>query len=219
MTKEITTASRLADIVAAKPSTATILDELGVDYCCGGNRSLLEVFDDAPDKAAALAAELNEVVVPEDRDWRGASTDELIDYILATHHVYTRKALGSIDPLLQQVMQAHFENHGESLAAIHQMFNALKADLELHLLKEEKLLFPAILSGHESAGSLLREMEDEHEGAGSILHKLQDQTKDFTPPDDACESYRELFRQLKALSADIHRHVHLENYVLAERVS
>ena len=219
MTEAVTVNSRLADIVASRPAAAAVLDELGIDYCCGGDRSLSEASDRTADEATALAARLDGMKTPDHRDWRDAPTGELIDYILATHHGYTRGALGNIDPLLQRVMQAHFRSHGELLTEIHRLFGTLKQELELHLLKEEELLFPAILSGDTSAGRLLDEMEQEHDGAGEILHELKDRTGGFVPPDNVCPSFSDLYRRLAELSADIHRHVYLENYVLAPRMS
>ena len=218
MTERITKQTRLADIVAVKPAAADILDALDIDYCCGGNRSLEEALSDSAHEAAAVAGELDAIRAPADRNWRNAELPELIDYILATHHVFVRRELVAIDPLLQRVMHAHFQNYGETLTEIHRRFSALKGELELHLMKEEEVLFPRILAGSSESLEPLREMEDEHAVAGEILHELRDLTEGFDPPEGACESFRELYQRLQALSADIHRHVHLENYVLAPRV-
>ncbi len=218
MTGRITKQTRLADIVAMKPVAADTLDALDIDYCCGGNRTLEKALSDSAHEAVALASELDAIRAPADRDWRSAELSELIDYIVATHHVFVRRELAAIDPLLQRVMHAHFRNYGETLREIHRRFSALEGALELHLMKEEEVLFPRILAGSSEALDPLQEMEDEHDGAGEILHELRELTEGFSPPEGACESFRELYQRLESLSANIHRHVHLENYVLAPRV-
>jgi regulator of cell morphogenesis and NO signaling len=40
---------------------------------------------------------------------------------------------------------------------------------------------------------------------------------DYTPPPDACNSYRALLDRLETLERDTHRHVHDENNVLFPR--
>lgn len=218
MSDRITVESRLADIVASKPAAARILDDRGIDYCCGGDRSLREALGGEDREAAALVSELEGLSAPADQDWRTRPITELIDFLEATHHVFTRRELATIDPLLQRVMRAHFRNHGKVLTEIHHRFGILRGELEIHLLKEEEVLFPEIRAGQADALAPLADMEREHDVAGQILHELRDLTGNFTPPAGVCETFRALYGHLEALSRDIHRHVHLENYILAPRV-
>lgn len=57
-------------------------------------------------------------------------------------------------------------------------------------------------------------MEAEHEEAGEIMETIQNLSDNFTPPEDACASYRVLFESLEGFQIDLHKHVHLENNIL-----
>ena len=57
-------------------------------------------------------------------------------------------------------------------------------------------------------------MEIEHDEAGDAMEKIQQLSNNFTPPEDACATYRVLFQNLKGFQEDLHKHVHLENNIL-----
>ena len=56
-------------------------------------------------------------------------------------------------------------------------------------------------------------------GIGCAVTKCQELslTSDFTPPNDACATYRALFDALSALERDMHQHIHKENNILFPR--
>ena len=95
------------------------------------------------------------------------------------------------------------------------------------MAKEEVVLFPAIrrLERDQSYpagpfGSIrnpLRVMEAEHDEAGDALGIMRAATNDYTPPADACATFRALLGALADLEADMFRHVHKENNVLFPR--
>ena len=60
-------------------------------------------------------------------------------------------------------------------------------------------------------------MEREHEGAGGALMEIRKLTRGFEYPSYACSTVRALFDGLKALEADLHVHIHLENNILFPR--
>ena len=99
-------------------------------------------------------------------------------------------------------------------------YGQLQAELEDHLRKEEEQVFPRLRElGPNDPPSpelleLLEQLEAEHDGAGSALHAIRGITSNYVAPPDACFTYSTLYRELQALEADVHRHVHLENNVL-----
>jgi regulator of cell morphogenesis and NO signaling len=99
------------------------------------------------------------------------------------------------------------------------------------MMKEEMVLFPYIerLERETGAGkpapvapfgsinNPIRMMELEHETAGSALEQIRTLTSAYTPPEEACFSYKTLYSALKEFEADLHEHVHLENNILFPR--
>jgi regulator of cell morphogenesis and NO signaling len=100
------------------------------------------------------------------------------------------------------------------------VFIGMEAELTGHMLKEEQILFPAVVTltrGGSAPGSLegpIACMIHEHEEVGAALDRLRELSHGFQPPPDACNTYRALFAGLSDLEQDVHHHVHLENAVL-----
>ena len=117
----------------------------------------------------------------------------------------------------------HGARHPE-LAEVGRLCASLREDLEPHMAKEERVLFPMVRelasavsppSFHcGSVANPISMMMREHEQTGSILEALRSQTDGYHAPDDACASYRALYEALDALEADTHLHIHKENNVL-----
>ncbi len=128
-----------------------------------------------------------------------------------------------LSSLLAKVNDVHGARHPE-LAGITSTYEDLRADLEPHLLKEERVLFPMIRDLAGAAGQFespratvrnpITQMVAEHDRAGELLAKLRSQSENYHAPDDGCASYRALFAGLADLEADTHLHIHKENNVL-----
>jgi regulator of cell morphogenesis and NO signaling len=94
--------------------------------------------------------------------------------------------------------------------------------VEPHLMKEERVLFPAIDAlargqrdfGFGSVANPIHMMGIEHDRAGQLLGELRAVTYGYEIPADACASYRSLYERLAQLEADMHEHIHKENNVL-----
>ena len=90
------------------------------------------------------------------------------------------------------------------LHEIARCFRAIRADIEPHLVKEERVLFPAIgqlatsstapTFGFGSIGSPISAMLCDHDEFGALLRQLRASTSDFTVPDDGCASYTRAVR-------------------------
>lgn len=209
----------LGELVAERPARARVLERQGLDYCCHGDRSLADAAAAAGLDVAALAAELGAVEDTAAADIDRLPPVELIDHILATHHAYLHDELPLLDALARKVRDVHGERHPD-LVLVARLVAAVRADLEPHLSKEERILFPAIRRVVEAGGEPgaidqpIRVMLWEHEAAGELLEELRAATGGYAVPDDGCASYRMLYERLDALEADTHRHIHLENNVL-----
>jgi regulator of cell morphogenesis and NO signaling len=223
--------TRIGDIVLALPETMRVFEELNVDYCCGGHRTLAQACahagKDVADVLPALQGLQASAPAPTDPSrWQLASLTSLIAHLVATHHAFTRTELARVAPLMTKVLAVHGEHHPE-LSRINGCFEAMRADLLPHLDKEEQILFPfirALESGQAPAGHCfgsvqnpIRAMQNEHEAVGDILRDLRELTRDYTPPEDACGSYRSLYLGLRSLEQDLHLHIYLESHLLFPR--
>jgi regulator of cell morphogenesis and NO signaling len=216
-----TTDPTLGELVTARPAAARVLERHGLDYCCGGGQSLSEACDDAGLDVAAVLAELDELPPGDAEAWATLSPPALAAHVVATHHAYLHEELPRLDALAQKVLEVHGDRHPE-LVEVRRLVAALAAELGPHLLKEERVLFPAIAAlaeGHRdfpfgSIAAPIEVMLAEHDRAGELLAALRAATGDHRPPADACASYRSLYARLDALESDTHLHVHKENNVL-----
>ena len=221
MTETLTTRT-LGELVAEAPARARVLDQLGLDYCCHGDRSLAEASRAAGVDPATVVAALS-AAIPQAPVSTGAGTDPqaLIDEIVAGHHRYLWEELPALVALSAKVAEVHGSRHPE-LPAVHDLVVALRADLEPHMTKEERILFPAVRLlvdgprqfGFGTIGNPIGMMRLEHEQAGELLAELRRVTGDYAVPDDGCASYESLYRRLEHLEEDTHLHIHKENNVL-----
>jgi regulator of cell morphogenesis and NO signaling len=62
-------------------------------------------------------------------------------------------------------------------------------------------------------------MEHEHDSAGTLLARMREVTRDYTLPEDACNTFRGLYHGLQEMEADLHQHIHLENNILFPRAA
>jgi regulator of cell morphogenesis and NO signaling len=222
----------LGDLVTRRPAAARVFDTYGLDYCCGGFRTLAEACATAGVDPAvvegALAALQDE---PTPAEWATLGPGALADHVQRVHHEHLAEELPRLRALLVKVYAAHRDNHPE-LDDVVEVFDALHDDLVPHLAKEDAILFPMIrdLDAAFAArrglpplhcGSLanpIRVMLAEHEDAGVQLARLHAVTGGYAVPDDACASYRALYDGLLALDRDLRLHVHKESNVLFPEV-
>jgi regulator of cell morphogenesis and NO signaling len=222
------------DLAAGVPGATRVFENFDIDYCCGGHRTLADACQEAGLPVEDLTRSLEEAGrAPQPgsgRDWRQESLTALTEYIIDTHHFFTRQELDRLENLFDRVCSRHGENHPELFEA-QKTFYQLKQDLIPHMLKEEQVLFPYITRMEEAAregraipppffGTVrnpVRMMMTEHDTAGDLLRQLRGVTKGYTTPPDGCVSYQTLCQTLAAFEADLHQHIHLENNVLFPR--
>lgn len=230
----IDTSSSVGQIASAVPASMRVFEKWGIDYCCRGNISLVEACNTAGVEVAtvveAIEGGLNTPGTGTARDWSNESLNALIDFILETHHVYTRDELDRFRVLAADVARAHGKTHPEVLK-VQELLHGLDRELTPHMMKEEQILFPflrsletAVLAGEEpptpffgTVRGPIEMMLSEHETAGQMLAELREVTSGFTTPDDACFKYRTLYEAIREFELDIHQHIHLENNILFPR--
>ena len=212
----------VGEIVAERPSQSRIFQSYGIDFCCQGGRTLREACEKKGIAADAvveqLEAELRDKPAPEVNP-AVFPPEQLAHYIVDKHHRYLRDELPRLHAMAARVAQVH-GGHTPSLVEVYEVFSGMAAELAEHMIKEEQVLFPAIqaMVRGESAPMPLDGpiacMLQEHDDAGEALARMRELTNGFTPPPDACNTYRALFAGLAELEEDLHVHIHLENSVL-----
>mgnify|MGYP003653287279 CR=1 FL=1 len=219
--------STVGDLVREVPNRARVFESLKIDYCCGGKISLATACSKRkinPDEVAQRlgqcdAEQTSEAIFDAD----AMTLTELADHIESTHHAYLKEELPRLDFMTEKVSRVHGDKEPR-MATVREAFVALKNELEPHMMKEDKILFPVIRQLEASAdraefhcGSVanpIRQMEHEHDQAGDTLAILNEATDGYVPPEWACNTYRVMLDSLAKLEADMHQHVHKENNVL-----
>lgn len=220
----------LGQIAAKDLRKAEIFKRYGLDFCCGGKKTVKQACAEKGLDVTKIEQELQQADKnPTTRplpysDW---SLDFLADYIVNTHHSYVRKSLPEIRGYAIKVAQVHGSSHPE-LPSVQQLVEEVARELTSHMLKEEKVLFPYIkdlvaannterpsqTAHFGTVQNPINLMELEHELVGKNLEEIRMLTNNYTLPDDACASYSLLFRMLEEFENDLHLHIHLENNIL-----
>lgn len=219
----------LAQIVTENYRTAAVFEHFRLDFCCKGKRSLQQACEEKNLDLQEVVSQLEHVFVKNNRsaeNFLQLSLTDLTDYIISYHHQYVRNEMPLIMQYLKKIAARHGGNHPE-LQRVAELFTGLKQELEMHLVKEEQVLFPRIRqtetlakdepgphTNHTFLDAPIHVMEHEHDDAGAIMTAIRTLTNDYALPDDACTTYKLCFASLQSFEADLHHHVHLENNVL-----
>jgi len=227
----ITATKTVRELATELPNATRIFEKLGIDYCCGGHKSLEEACKTANASVDRVLLALEQGVDASvsdtaGRDWSSAPLPELVDHIINTHHAYVKSELPRLEALIAKVVRVHGKNHPE-LETVQTAFTALGQELSAHLMKEEQILFPFVkhMSSANDCGpscfgtvqNPIRVMMMEHDGAGEKLREMRQATSNYTLPADTCFSYGTLFGALQDFERDLHQHIHLENNILFPR--
>jgi len=218
------------------PNATRVFERLGIDYCCGGGRSLEEACAAAHVKMEEVERSLTEAekqpveAAQDDASWQRAPLFGLIAHIIQKHHYFVRREMTRIEPLLAKVIATHGQSHPE-LLEVQRQFRGLGEELIQHMMKEEQILFPYITNLEESENrkqrtapphfgtvqNPIRMMLQEHENAGAVLRTMRTRTDNYRLPAGACAGYETLFDALQDFEHDLHQHIHLENNILFPR--
>ena len=221
--------SRIGDVVVQNFRTSKVFESLGLDFCCGGKKSIAEACREKGIDPEFVVSEVSKVesgssAAAHFEKWEA---DFLADYIVNNHHSYVNSSISTIEHHLAKVIDAHGVKRPE-LSKIDENFFLLKEELLNHMAKEEKMLFPYIKKlniaykntlemSAAPFGSVLnpiKVMEDEHTKAGRLMGEISKLTNSYLPPEDACGTFKVLYAELREFEQDLHMHIHLENNIL-----
>ena len=223
------TENKIGEIVAEDYRTASVFKKHGIDFCCGGGKTIDAACQDLDISAMELIKELQVIdgEVNRQRDYKDWGLTKLVEHIVDKHHSYTRTTISDLKQYLEKVVRVH-SNHNPELGIILQYFDGLAAELTLHMHKEELILFPYIkeLWTCKENGSIMsppafgtienpiRMMENEHNSAGDAMEQIRTYSNNYNPPEYACNTYTVSYKLLNEFEEDLHEHIHLENNIL-----
>ena len=225
--------STVREIVIENPAAARVFEGFGIDYCCGGKRPLSEACKSAGVDTEAVLNLLNGTENSEGsapaplENWSTASLSALTRHIVEHHHTFVRTETRRLVGLFGKVVSRHGAAHPE-LAKMYEILTALHDDLAVHMLKEERILFPyvdALDAGEapeacfDSVLGPISVLTAEHETDGRRLAQMRELSSGYTVPENACPTYRALYHGLQELERDLHQHIHLENNILFPRAA
>lgn len=221
------------EIAIKNPRSVPVFESLGIDYCCGGKRSLQEACQRANvplEEMLHRLSAVDEQPAEPGENWTQANMSDLLGHIVQKHHGYIRSESPRLVSLLQKVRMRHGVSHPE-LESIQQLFAAMVEELLMHMMKEENVLFPYLATMEAAAsegralpaptfGSVevpIGRMLADHDDAGELIARIRSLSGDFQPPEGACPTYRALYNGLEEFERDLHQHVHLENNIVFPR--
>lgn len=207
----------LADIAATLPGATSVFRQRKLDFCCGGRVTLAQAATERGLAVDDLAAALDAVAVLGLPAERPEGTVTLIDLIETRYHATHRRELPELVRLARRVEAVH-KDHAAAPRGIAALLDRMSNELEVHMKKEELILFPMMRRGGQPMiAQPIAVMLAEHDDHGATLRELEALTNDFAVPDDACPTWRALYVGAKKLADDVMEHIHTENNVLFPR--
>jgi regulator of cell morphogenesis and NO signaling len=214
----------IGEIVASDHRAAKVFMEAGIDFCCGGKKSIFKACEEKNINLSEIIKKLDELESTPNTTTHNFNEWEpgfLADYIVNTHHKYVLKSLPEIVFYTRKIAEVHGDRHTE-LIEVAEIFSQVNKELLQHLKNEEEVLFPAIRevirTGSADAKSVVNSeilrMSGEHEFAGGAIDHVNEITNNYMIPSDGCNSYNVAFKMLREFEDDLHIHVHLENNIL-----
>jgi len=222
----------VAELVTENYKTADIFKRNGIDFCCGGKVSVKSICKKKKINYNKIKSELEAIGQAADRsqNFKKWDIEQLVDYIVIKHHGYASENIPIISQYADKVVKVHGRANPEVIQ-INYLFRIISDELNRHMSKEENQLFPYIKNLGQveleqipfdalhfgSVRNPIDKMEQEHESIGNYGLKIAELSNDYTPPENACNTYRVLYAKLKEFEEDLHRHIHLENNILFPR--
>ena len=222
----------LGEIAVKDLRKAEVFKKYGLDFCCGGKKTVREACADkgidvtkveqelqAADKVTSAVT--NAAPPMPYNDW---SLDFLADYIVNTHHSYVTKSIPDLRAYSNKVTKVHGDKHPE-LETINQYVQEVCNEMTEHMVSEETIVFPYVkqvasrrngksFGEFETIKTPIDEMEAEHDFVGRRMEEIRRLSDNYTLPADGCASYAFLYNKLQEFESDLFTHIHLENNIL-----
>lgn len=231
----ITPETQVSEIVVHNPAATRVFHRHGIDFCCGGKRPLAEVCAERRLSLDEIRREIEatEPQEAEEKDWSRDPLSAIVEHILTRYHAPLKEELPRLSEMAAKVLRAHGERFPAMIPPVAARLSALRAELESHMMKEERVLFPFVVALERAVteggpvprppfGSVegpITAMEAEHEEAGRLLSEMRSLTGGYELPEGACNTFRALFHGLAQLENEMHLHIHLENNLLFPRAA
>lgn len=217
----VDTSASLGDLVTADPRRSRVLESFGLDYCCDGAQSLTDAATKAGLDLARLVSALNLPDAPPPVVAAPGDSAALAHDIVDTHHAYMWEEMPRLTELVEKIYRVHGDRHPE-LARVRELYLRIVAELEPHMTREERSVFPAIskmekglpVSAAVDMDATLDQLVDEHQVVGDLFKQLNELTGGYETPADGCHSYRMTYDALREMEHDLHVHIHKENNIL-----
>lgn len=214
--------SHLSAIATQAPRSIPVLKKYGLDFCCGGNRPIADACSEKHLSTDQILGEIEAATTStterrSERSWEGAPLSELVSHILEEFHEKHRRDVALLIPLAQKVEAVH-SGHPEVPRGLTELLKVAALELQEHMMKEENVLFPWILhNSHVPPYAPVKVMMEEHLSHKERLAQLRQHCRDFVLPEEACSSWRALYKGVEQLIGDIMEHIHLESNILFPR--
>ena len=211
----------IGELASTYPASVRVFQRRGLDFCCGGKQPLVQACEKRGLDAGAILEEIRQEVAQANApeiDWAERPLTEIIDHLLETYHQPLYEELPRLERMAAKVRVVHGDKDPVRFAALLRLVTEIKEELEPHMMKEERVLFPAIRQGMGQGMSMpVRVMESDHVTTGAQLEQLRELTSNYQAPPGACATWRALWNGLAELDAGLQRHIHLENNILFPR--
>ena len=219
----------VAQIVTQNIKASHIFKKYNIDFCCGGGVSLDQICQKNEIEYDVLVNEIRNYTTNQDmqHDYDAWPLNILIEHIIEVHHKYVEENLPLLLQYAEKVVKV-YGHHYHEVVEIYQLIQMAAKDLSAHMMKEEVVLFPfikkLILAEKEHLDvevphfntviNPIHLMEDEHETVGNIFKEIARLSNNYSPPEDACNTFKALYDKLDEFEQDLHTHIHLENNIL-----
>lgn len=208
--------STVAAIAAELPGAADLFRRSFINFCCGGAvplRAAAERAGLSPDDLLAELQALEQAAGREAPD----ETGPLIDHLVSRYHETHRRELEFLIPLAQKVERVHGD-HPAAPSGLATALSALHAELEGHMMHEERVIFPMMREGRDVRMTRpILQMREEHGDAARLLRDIEHAAHGMALPAGACNSWTALYTGLRKFTDDLVAHMHLEDNVLFPR--
>lgn len=220
----------LGEIVSKDLRKAEVFKKFGLDFCCGGKKSLEEACKEKGLNTAEVKNALERIsdaqfTVPS-HDFNSWSSSFLADYIVNVHHAYVKQNISMLSDLCIKVAGHHGSVNPE-LYKVRDLADEMLCELKIHMKKEETILFPYIkkleasmINGEkipkafESIKQPVSVMEHDHDIVAELSNEIRAITNNYILPANACNSFALLYQKMEEFENDLHMHIHLENNIL-----
>lgn len=209
----------VGQLASTLPGASRVFHRHGIDFCCGGSVTLAVACSKAGLDVETVIAEVqSEAPLSSGFErWDKREISDVIEHVLSRFHESHRQEFPRLIAMAKKVEAVHGDK-GTCPCGLSAHLEQMAEELELHMQKEEQVLFPMLQGGRgQMAAMPISVLEEEHQEHGKNLERLRELTNNYTPPPEACGTWNALFLGLAELQAELMEHIHTENNILFPR--